>query len=102
MKEHVTFTRFVDGFHEAGRGNHFSHEGLELLFQHLEEIEESTGEEIEFDPVGLCCEFGEYADLAAFQRDYGGDFPTLEAIAERTTVLSRNGSPEEPFLVQKF
>jgi hypothetical protein len=39
--------------------NPFSYEALELLWDYLENYEDNTGEEIEFDPVGFRCEFCE-------------------------------------------
>lgn len=51
--------QFRETFRLAGRDNQFSYEGLEVLFDYLEELSEGTGETIEFDPVALCCEYYE-------------------------------------------
>ena len=59
MKTTVNFSYFVDAFKNLGRENNFTNEGLELLFDYLEEIEQSTGEEIELDVISLCCEYDE-------------------------------------------
>ena len=48
-----------EAFRLAGRGNQFSYEGLEVLFDYLEEYSEATGESIELDVVGLCCDYYE-------------------------------------------
>lgn len=47
--------------------DNFSAEGLKALFEYLEEIEEATGQEMEFDMVAIACDFSEYtsADEAA-------------------------------------
>lgn len=58
MKKTVTLSEFRADFKEI-RPENFSHEGLEVLFEHLESIEESTGEELEFDVVAICCDFSE-------------------------------------------
>ena len=52
MKEYVTESTFIDAFKQSDtRKNKFSYEGLQALFEYLEEYEDSTGEEIEFDMI---------------------------------------------------
>jgi len=41
-----------------GREN-FSYDGLGILFDYLEELESSCGEEWELDVVALCCDYSE-------------------------------------------
>ena len=60
--------KFVDEFRKI-RENNFSIFGLRALFQYLDNLSEDTGENIEFDPIGLCCEFAEY-NLEDFNEDY--------------------------------
>ena len=53
-----------DLFHDLkrmGRDN-FSYEGAKALMEYLQEIAESTGEAIEYDPIALCCEYAEYSE----------------------------------------
>ena len=69
MKETITFERFCDGFRN-GRESHFSYEGKRALFDYLESYEEDTGEEIEFDPIALCCEYTEYDSAYSAMEDY--------------------------------
>jgi hypothetical protein len=59
MKTTVSRYDFERAFVDAGRKDQFSHEALGLLFDYLEEYEESTGEEIELDVVALCCDYCE-------------------------------------------
>lgn len=56
MKNTINFFEFCDGFRD--RVN-FSYEGKRILFDFLENLEQETGEEIEYDPIGFCCEFEE-------------------------------------------
>ncbi|WP_038374962.1 hypothetical protein [Brachyspira alvinipulli] len=42
--------------------NNFSRIGLIELFEYLEEFEEETNEQIEFDIVALCCDYGELTE----------------------------------------
>lgn len=51
--------QFREAFHLAGRGDQFSYEGLEVLFDYLDNLSEDTGETIELDVVALCCEYYE-------------------------------------------
>ena len=59
MKTTVNRYDFERAFIAADRKENFSYEGLGLLFDYLEEYEESTGEEIELDAIALCCDYSE-------------------------------------------
>jgi hypothetical protein len=50
----------------------FSRIGAYALVQHLEELEDSTGEEMEFDSVAIRCDFAEYDSLRDFADEYFG------------------------------
>ena len=50
---------FVRAFEESSRKDQFSREALEAIFEYLEEYSDSTGENVEFDIVGICCEWAE-------------------------------------------
>ena len=51
--------QFREAFRLAGRMDQFSYEGLEVLFDYLEEYSDSTGEPVELDVVALCCDYYE-------------------------------------------
>lgn len=51
--------QFRDAFHACGRGDQFSYDGLEVLFDYLEQYEEDTGESVELDVIAFCCEYSE-------------------------------------------
>ena len=59
MKQTVTFSDFVDSFRNHGREDQFSYQALHVLFDFLDELDESSGTETELDVIGLCCEFSE-------------------------------------------
>jgi hypothetical protein len=69
MKQSINFYQFAEQF-QALRPNSFSREGLIALWEYLEQFEEDTGHEIEFDVIALCCDFTEYDSLADYQQDY--------------------------------
>lgn len=59
MKTTINLYEFRNAFQRMGRSTQFSYDGLEILFDYLEEWESSADEEIELDVVGLCCDFAE-------------------------------------------
>lgn len=59
MKITVSSYDFERAFVDAGRMDQFSYEGRAVLFAYLDELEQSTGEEIELDVVALCCDYCE-------------------------------------------
>ncbi len=66
MKVTINVSDFRDAFHRCGRGSQFSYEGLEILFDYLEECETDIGEEYELDVIAICCDFAEesWQDIA--------------------------------------
>ena len=80
MKTTVNIYTFREEFNRMGRGNQFTHDGLDVLFDYLEELAHCE-EEYELDVVGLCCDFAEGAakDIA---RDYSIDLSAIEGASE--------------------
>jgi hypothetical protein len=58
MKQTINLHQFREAFRLHERTN-FSYEGLAVLFDALEDFEAGGGEEMEFDVIGLCCDFVE-------------------------------------------
>jgi hypothetical protein len=81
MKTSINKYDFRDAFQKAGRENNFSYDGLRVLFDYIEEVEESCGEEIELDVIGLCCDFAEshWSDIA---NDYSNLFELDTSVDE--------------------
>jgi hypothetical protein len=59
MKQTVYLNDFRDAFYKMDRKDNFSYEGLEILFNYIEDFEQDTGEETELDVIALCCEYAE-------------------------------------------
>lgn len=59
MKTTVSRYDFERAFVDANRKENFSYEGLNLLFDYLEDYEEQTGKELELDVIALCCDYNE-------------------------------------------
>jgi len=99
MKITINFDGFERAFKRYGRGKQFSYEGLMALFEWLEDLEDSTGEEQELDVIGLCCEFTEYSSLKEFQENCGEDYESIEDIENETIVIPID---EESFIIVNF
>lgn len=93
MKQTINFNNFVDAFYNMGRGYQFSIEGKKAIFDYLESIEESTGEEQELDVIAICCDFAESTpkelrqdylipddvEIVDFLDDFGGWYELLDS-----------------------
>jgi hypothetical protein len=66
-----------------GRGDQFSYEGLNILFNGLEQYEADTGEGVELDVIALCCDFSEESE---------------EEIKENYSYMIKEGEDLEQFL----
>ena len=95
MYQQVTFQDFIDTFIKMDRGEQFTYDGFRALFDHLEQIEDDTGEKIVLDVISLCVEYAEYPNAIEAASDYTGEkFTEIEAmkyLEERTTVISFDG-----------
>jgi hypothetical protein len=78
------------------RGNQFSYEGLEILFDWFEDLEQMEGQEIELDVIAICCDYSEASVkeiIDAFSIDLDGvkldevDEFVLDYLNDRTVVL---------------
>ena len=82
MYETVNQSRFLDAFRQV-RPNQFSRNALVALFDYLDQLEQDLGEETEFDPIGLCTEWTEYADPIEAAEAYGWEAPEIPEGEER-------------------
>ena len=102
MKTTMNFYDFSRWFEQV-RPNNYSRAGLRALFDYLEEYEEDTGEQIEFDPIALCCEYTEYEDLDEFKANYTcekyQDIEDWEGINDYTITIPVG---EKSFIIQNF
>lgn len=86
MKQTVNFSDFVDAFRAYDRYDQFGHQALMVIFEHLEEIEQSTGEEIELDVVAICCDY-ETDNWEAIAENYSIDLSGLEDEEEKQQAV---------------
>ena len=96
MKDTVTRSTFTNAMRE-----HFTYEAIQALWGYLEEYEESTGEEIELDPIAFSSQYNEYSSLEEFHKEYDKEeYPTLEVLENHTTVIPFEKT--EGFLISEF
>jgi hypothetical protein len=89
---------------------HWSWSGAVALVEYLEDLEDSTDTKIEFDTVGIRCEYSEYESVREAAEHYDfippddeDDKDAIEAAAlnyleERTTVIQFEGG----VIIQQF
>lgn len=88
MKQTINKSDFIDQFRVMYRLENFSYEARGLLFDYLEEYEESTGEELEMDVIAICCDFSEDSP-EYIALNYGIDIDGLDDEDEiKETVLA--------------
>jgi hypothetical protein len=59
MIQTLRLSDFTNAFRNSDRADQFSYHALELIFDYIEDYERDTGEKVEFDMIGLCCEWAE-------------------------------------------
>jgi hypothetical protein len=79
MKQTIHFSDFADAFKDL-RPSNFSNEGLEVLFNYLEEIDK----DMELDVIAICCDFSQ-CSLREFTDAFGiacEDNDLIDAVQE--------------------
>lgn len=82
MKITVTKQIFRDQFRKYDRENNFTHEGLGLLFDYLEETEDICQNNLELDLICLCLQFSEYT-AKELELEFKEEDETMEELEER-------------------
>jgi hypothetical protein len=106
IKETVNEYRFMDAFRGSDTyKNNFSYHGLKALYEHLDQLSEDTGEDIELDVVAICCDYSEYDSALECATEYGykdlddeniadedaQEADALEWLRDRTQVIEVEG-----------
>ena len=109
MKQSITRYGFAHLFEEHNRKENFSYNGRLALFDYLEELEDDTGEQIECDIIGFCCDFAEYETVEECAKEYSlwclepdsyeeREGYALEQLRDRTSVIKFEGG----IIIQAF
>tara|TARA_R110002126_G_scaffold258901_1_gene401886 strand:+ start:276 stop:575 length:300 start_codon:yes stop_codon:yes gene_type:complete len=99
MYQEINEHQFRDEFN-AIRSDNFSYDGLTVLYDYFEELENDLGDKIELDVISLCCDFSEYDNLKELNEDYGNKYESLDELANETLVLPIPDS--ERFIIHLF
>ena len=86
------------------RDNQFSYEGLEALYNYIEDYEESCDTETELDVIALCCEYTEYGSLEELKNNYDmiESFEDLEDHTQVIRMYDYNNNLLEKFIILDF
>ncbi len=86
-------------FAAYNRADQFSYEGLDALFEWLDELSADTDTSYELDVIELCCEFTEYSDLAEIKDIYFSTvLDSIEDLYDHTIVIEFDGG----IIIQDF
>ena len=118
MKQDVSKFMFEDAFRSSQYKNNFSYEGLGALFDYLEQYEDDTGEEMDFDMVAIASEYSEYKNIKEYVKDFNTDVDkkdytddgnfeeeeyndaVFEEIQDKTTLIKIDDS--ESFIIGSY
>jgi len=105
MKQTVYLGDFRDAFKHMGRGEQFSYEALELIYDYLEEVDPDS----ELDVIAVCCDFSEmtYEEAAeAYSIGEGDDLnpedipqAVIDYLNDETSVI---GTTDETIIFANF
>ena len=102
MKQSVTRFDFVDWFRGSDTyKRNFSYDGLNCLFDYFEQLEEEMENEIDFDPIAICCEFSEYENLNEIKKSYSSvEINNIDGLRYHTNVIEIDDS--DKLIIQDF
>tara|TARA_R110000744_G_scaffold3698_9_gene13832 strand:+ start:1581 stop:1877 length:297 start_codon:yes stop_codon:yes gene_type:complete len=98
MKQAISKSFFVDQI-VGDEYNDITYEGAKALFEYLEEIEEETGEEMDFDSVAIRCDFAEYENIGEVLKEYDS-IKNIEELRDNTVVIEIPDSNR--LIIQQF
>jgi len=100
MIDTITEYQFTDWFMKH-RPDNFSYEGTKALFDYLQDLEDSIGEKIEFDPIAFCCEYSEYDNIEECLKEYDNlEIKTIDDLRDHTQVIEVEDS--KAIIIQNF
>jgi len=97
----VTQHEFIDTFNKV-RPKQFSYEGLEVLFEHLEMVEESMDKPIEFDVIAICCDYTEYDSLEELLANYDMSIQELALSTYCYLEFKKLGNDYNSYIINNF
>ena len=69
---------FIDAF-KAIRPDNFTYEGLQALYDYLDNLSDDINENIELDVIAICCDYSQYETAwEAMEQYQPEDMPTVD------------------------
>lgn len=100
MKKTINRYEFIESFKNSVYKNNFSIQGLNTLFDYLEQLEEDIGVEIEFDIVAIANDFTEYSSLEEIKEIYSNlNINNIEDLKNYTEVIEIDN---ESIIIEDF
>ena len=89
MKQYISRYHFTNWFLSSDTyKNNFSYEGLNSLFDYFEQLEEDMDNQIDFDPVAICCDYSEYENLKEIKENYSSvEINNIDDLRYHTSVI---------------
>ena len=86
MKQTINLESFMQAFHAYNRYEQFGYEALKALFDYLEEIEKSTGTEMDLDVIAICCDYS-HDGVIEIANNYHIDLSDCAEAEDRVDVV---------------
>ena len=89
MRQYISKYHFTNWFLSSDTyKNNFSYEGLNSLFDYFEQLEEDMDNQIDFDPVAICCDYSEYENLKEIKENYSSvEINNIDDLRYHTSVI---------------
>ena len=85
----ATASQFRNAFEACGRGDQFSYDALNMLFEYFDD----AGEQIDLDVISICCDFQEStADEVREQYDVDADVSLSDFLSDNTLLIGYTDS----------
>jgi hypothetical protein len=102
MKITVDQSMFRDAFQRYDRIDNFSYQGLNALFDYLDDLDSGNEEETELDVIAICSDFSEHDSALEAAKEYSPDVfdncededpekAALVFLQDNTTVIQVDG-----------
>jgi len=104
MYQTVNESAFIEAF-ESIRPENFSRPALRELFSYYENLEDNLGEEIELDPIAICCDWTEYTEdelLSEYSECVDEEFDVSDLADETTVIVVDHFEEADTYLVLSF
>ena len=102
MRQYISKYHFTNWFLSSDTyKNNFSYEGLNSLFDYFEQLEEDMDNQIDFDPVAICCDYSEYENLDEIKENYSSvEINNIDDLRYHTSVIEIENT--DRLIIQDF